>query len=100
MRCESAFMGAVLATFRRPNSTMPSPRNRVRSLKSTDKVQESCTKLRIALFRRLPERALNLLKPTGKLYVPPVLTISNAVFCIYAFRMILIINSDYFLKQH
>jgi hypothetical protein len=34
------------------------------------------------------------------IYVSPALTISNSVFCtIYVFRMIVRINSDYFLKQ-
>jgi hypothetical protein len=40
----------------------------------------------------------NPLKPNDK-YVPVALTISNASFCIYMFRVILTANSDYFLKQ-
>jgi hypothetical protein len=32
-------------------------------------------------------------------YVPPYLTITKSAFCIYVFRMILTVNSDYFLKQ-
>jgi hypothetical protein len=28
------------------------------------------------------------------------LTVCNSAFCIYGFRMVLTVNSDYFLKQH
>jgi hypothetical protein len=38
-------------------------------------------------------------KAQWELYVPAALTISNWAFCIYVFRMILTVNSDYFLKQ-
>jgi hypothetical protein len=33
------------------------------------------------------------------IYVSPNLTLNNSAFCIYVFRMILGVNSDYFLKQ-
>jgi hypothetical protein len=46
-------------------------------------------------------RRMKTLKPCGKnIYIPSTLTIIKAVFCIYLFRMILSLNSDYFLKQH
>jgi hypothetical protein len=33
-------------------------------------------------------------------YVSPASTISNCAFCIFWFRVILIVNSDYFPEQH
>jgi hypothetical protein len=42
---------------------------------------------------------VNPFKVQWKLYATPALTISNSSFCIYVFRMILTVNSDYFLKQ-
>jgi hypothetical protein len=33
------------------------------------------------------------------MYVQPASTINKYSFCIYVFRMILTVNSDYFLKQ-
>jgi hypothetical protein len=41
---------------------------------------------------------INSFKTNGN-YVQAVLTISNSSFCIYVFRMILTVKSDYFLKQ-
>jgi hypothetical protein len=38
---------------------------------------------------------INPLKPSGKLYVPAALTISNSAFCIYGFCMIVGVNRDY-----
>jgi hypothetical protein len=38
-------------------------------------------------------------KAQWQLFVPPASTINNSSVCIYVFRMILSINSDYFLKQ-
>jgi hypothetical protein len=41
------------------------------------------------------------LKPTFNYEnVPYALTISSCAFCIHGFRMILSVNSDYFLKQY
>jgi predicted membrane protein len=34
------------------------------------------------------------------LYVPSDLTVSKDAFCIYGFRMIFTVKSQYFLKQH
>jgi hypothetical protein len=39
-----------------------------------------------------------IFKAQWQLYVPPALTISNCIF-IHVFRMILTVNTDYFLKQ-
>jgi hypothetical protein len=43
------------------------------------------------------ENNINPLKPNGN-YVPPVLITNNSAVCIYGFRMILRVNSDYNLK--
>jgi hypothetical protein len=48
-------------------------------------------------FRAWGFPVFNLLKPSGN-YVPSILIIFNAVFCICGFRMVLTVNSDYFLK--
>jgi hypothetical protein len=40
-----------------------------------------------------------ILKTHWQLYVPPASIISNSAFFIHGFRMILSVNSDYFLKQ-
>jgi hypothetical protein len=40
------------------------------------------------------------LKAQWKLYVAPTVTFSNSSICIYLFRMVLRVNSDYFLKQN
>jgi hypothetical protein len=50
------------------------------------------TKLNIKVF--------NPSKPNGNYMYHPAISISNDVFCIYGSRMILSVNSDYFLKQH
>jgi hypothetical protein len=52
-------------------------------------------------FTRFGDRAadINPSKPNGK-YRPFTLTNSKAAFYVYAFPLILSINSDYFLKQH
>jgi hypothetical protein len=41
---------------------------------------------------------LNPLKPSGN-YVLLISTVSHTSFCIYVFRIILSLNTDYFLKQ-
>jgi hypothetical protein len=60
----------------------------------------------ISLYRSLEktvteiQRGRNPLTPSGNyMNEPSALTVSNAVFCIYWFCMVLIVNSDYFLKQ-
>jgi hypothetical protein len=40
------------------------------------------------------------LKGKWYIYIPSALTITDAAVCIYVFRMILTVNSDYFLKRH
>jgi surface polysaccharide O-acyltransferase-like enzyme len=43
-----------------------------------------------------------LLEPLNaerEIYVPPGFSVSNLVFCIYGFHVILVVNRDYFLKQ-
>jgi hypothetical protein len=41
----------------------------------------------------------NSLRLSGN-YAPPILTIINAAFCVYRFRIVVTVNGDYFLKQH
>jgi hypothetical protein len=48
-------------------------------------------------FRSWDFPVFNLLKPSGN-YVSSILIVFNAVFCICGFRMVLTVNSDYFLK--
>jgi hypothetical protein len=44
------------------------------------------------------DRDINPLNPSGN-YVPPVSTVSYCAFCICGFLIIVVVNSDYFLKQ-
>jgi hypothetical protein len=46
------------------------------------------------------EQDYKTFKAEWYLHVPTASTISNRLFCIYVFRMILAIKSDYFLKQN
>jgi hypothetical protein len=50
-------------------------------------------------LRRISLGVINPLRPCDK-YIPSILTISNAAFCIYVFCMILSVNRNYFLKEH
>jgi len=53
------------------------------------------------ILRRNSYYFLNPLKPSGKLYVPAILTPCNAVLCIYGFCMIIAVTKKYtFSKQH
>jgi hypothetical protein len=57
------------------------------------------THIKIQLRARTITTILTYFQAHWCLYLPPSLKIRKSSFCIYLFRMILKLNSDYFLKQ-
>jgi hypothetical protein len=51
-----------------------------------------------SLNTEVGDSSVNTLKRNGKYNVPSASAVSKSSFCVYAFRMILTVNSCYFLK--